>query len=247
MTDDDNSNAPADAPAADIDLSPGRCAVLVPCQGAIERDCEAGLAELERRGYKVWRVYGWAAIDQGRNQMASDAIAEGFAETMWIDADIAFDADDVDRIRRHNLPICCGIYPQKGRRFLAMQELPGAEKIVFGRAGGLIEILYAGTGFLHVRREAYETIRERQSLPLCNLAFGNGMVPYFLPMILNHPERGPWYLAEDYSFSERARRSGFQIMADTTIRLRHIGKYGYSWEDAGADPQRYDTYSFHFK
>jgi hypothetical protein len=48
-----------------------------------------------------------------------------------------------------------------------------------------------------------------------------------------------WYLAEDYAFFERARRAGHRIMADTTIRLRHIGRYGYSWEDAGLEAPRY--------
>lgn len=41
---------------------------------------------------------GYAAIDQCRNQMATDAFAQGFAETMWIDSDIAFSPDDVDRL-----------------------------------------------------------------------------------------------------------------------------------------------------
>jgi GT2 family glycosyltransferase len=40
-------------------------------------------------------------------------------------------------------------------------------------------------------------------------------------------ETGPWYLAEDYAFCERARQCGFKIMADTTIRLWHIGEYAY--------------------
>jgi hypothetical protein len=196
------------SPVAEVDLSPGRCAVLVPVQGAIERECEARLQELERRGYSVWRTYGYAAIDQGRNQMATDAIQEGFAETMWIDADIDFDPGDVDRLRRHNLPICCGVYPQKGKRALAVQELPGTDKFVFGQAGGLTEILYAATGFLHVRRAAYDTIREKLELPICNERFGRPTIPFFLPMVLDDRERGNWYLAEDYAFCERARRAG---------------------------------------
>jgi hypothetical protein len=35
------------------------------------------------------------------------------------------------------------------------------------------------------------------------------------------------YLTEDYA-SERARRCGYRLVADTTIRLQHIGAYGYS-------------------
>ena len=44
---------------------------------------------------------------------------------------------------------------------------------------------------------------------------------------------GYWYLGEDYSFCERARQCGYKIMADTSIRLWHIGEYAYGWEDAG--------------
>src|SRR5579884_851761 len=58
------------------------CVVLVPVGGPIDPDCEDGLRELERRGYAVWRVRGYSAIDAARNQMASDALAQGFDELM---------------------------------------------------------------------------------------------------------------------------------------------------------------------
>jgi len=61
-------------------------------------------------------------------------------------------------------------------------------------------------------------------------------------MATNH-----WYLGEDFAFSERARRSGFPIIADTRIRLEHIGKHGYSWKIAGDDRKRYGTYHFHIQ
>ena len=221
-----------------------RCVVLVPVANQIEPACEAGLVELERRGYVVRRVRGYAAIDQGRNQMATDALAEGFAETMWIDSDIGFDPDAVDRLRSHNLPIVCGIYPQKQRRALAIHTLPGTPAIVFGQQGGLLEICYTGAGFLLVRRNVYETMQERLELPVCNERFGRPMVPYFQPLVRKDAE-GPWYLPEDYAFCERARQCGFQIMADTTIRLHHYGSYGYTWEDAGSPKSRYVTYNFH--
>jgi hypothetical protein len=53
-----------------------------------------------------------------------------------------------------------------------------------------------------------------------------------------------WYLPEDYAFCERARQCGYKIMADTTIRLWHHGSYGYSWEDAGKNQERYETFYF---
>ena len=68
------------------------------------------------------------------------------------------------------------------------------------------------------------------------------MVPFFQPIIVD-TEKGPWYLAEDYSFCERARRCGFKIMADTRVRLWHVGSYKYSWEDAGIDRERFGDFT----
>jgi hypothetical protein len=222
-------------------MDPRRCVVLVPYTTGIVPQSERALQELERRGYDVRRVGGYAAIDQGRSQMATDALINGYEETMWIDSDVDFHPDGVDRLRSHGLPICCGIYPQKGKRALASHVMPGTPKLVFGQGGGLTEILYAGAGFLHVRREVYLTIQRELGLPMCNERFRSPMVPFFHSML--HPcDDGHWYLAEDYAFCERARQCGFKIMADTSIRLWHIGNQAYGWEDAGVERDRFETF-----
>ena len=202
--------------------------------------CEQGLSELERRGYAVWRVGGYAAIDQGRNQMATDALAAGFEEPFWIDSDIEFHPNAVDQLRSCGLPIASGVYAAKAVRGLGSQALPGTARLVVGKGGGLCEVLYAGAGFLHVRREVYRTIQERLALPTCNVHFGKPMIPFFQPMV-HVSEAGPWYLAEDYAFCQRARECGYKIMADTSIRLWHIGEYAYGWEDAGLNRVRLDS------
>jgi hypothetical protein len=224
---------------------PSRCVVLVPVGGAIDPDCEDALRELERRGYVVWRVYGYSAIDAARNQMASDAIAQGFDELMWIDSDIVFNPDDVDKLRRHDLPLLCGIYPKKGCRQFASAFLPETRQLSFGVHGGLTEILYCGFGFVHTRRLLYETMQRQLDLPLCNQQFqGSPLASYFAPLVVGEGKQA-WYLNEDAAFCERAHRCGFRIMADTTIRLWHVGSYRYGWEDAGRDVERFADYTFY--
>lgn len=56
--------------------------------------------------------------------MATDALRDGFDETLWIDADVEFHPDAVEQLRAHGLPVACGIYPQKGRKALACHVLP---------------------------------------------------------------------------------------------------------------------------
>lgn len=156
-----------------------KCVILVPAFGPISSRCDEGLRHLAERGYPIRRVPGFSAIDQGRNQMASDALHDGFEETMWIDTDIGFTADDVERLRSHGLPLVAGIYPQPRGRSLACHLLPDVKTVVLGKEGGLTEIKYAAAGFLHVRRAVYEAIRETQELPLCNTRFGRGVWPFF--------------------------------------------------------------------
>ncbi|OWK38609.1 class I SAM-dependent methyltransferase [Fimbriiglobus ruber] len=168
---------------------------------------------------------------------------QGYEELMWIDSDVVFDPDDVERLRAHGLPITCGIYPKKGPRQFACEFLSGTPGIRFGKNGGPVEIRFCGFGFTHTRKPLYQTVARQLRLPMCNQRFNSPLVPYFEPMVIDDPG-GKWSISEDYAFCERARRCGFKVVADTRIRLWHVGSYGYGWEDAGRDPERYADYTF---
>jgi hypothetical protein len=173
--------------------------------------------------------------------MATQAIIEGFEETLWIDADMVFDVEAVERIRFHHQPIVAGLYSKRGGRAFTSAFMPPTEEVSLGEQGGMMELSYAATGFLRVKREAYITIQKNQRLPVCNEMFGNvPVIPFFEPMTIEH-EESHWCLGEDYSFSERARRAGLKIFADTTLRLWHVGDYCYGWEDVGNRIQRVNS------
>jgi hypothetical protein len=217
-----------------------KCAILVPVHHNVEPHCELSLRQLEAKGYAVKRLYGYAGVDRARNRLATDAVNGGFEEIMWIDADMAFEPSSVDRLRTHDLPIVCGLYPTKVEKRLSSIMMPGTKQVIFGQGGGLLEIRYAATGFLYTRRQVYVDVQAHEKLPVCDQLL-QPMVPYFMPMVVDDGN-GPWYLGEDYAFCERARRSGYKIYADTTVRLQHVGIYGYSWEDVGAGVTRFGTY-----
>ena len=220
-----------------------QCVILVPVGGSIVPECDAALQELERRGYVVRRIRGFSQVDVARNQIATEALRDGFEELFWIDSDVVFNPDDVDRLRQCGEPFVCAVYPKKGPQEFACNYLPGTESVVFGQGGGLTEMLYVGFGFNYTHRSVYERVRQHCQLPVCNLQFGEALIPFFMPLAKTDAGE-PWYLGEDYAFCERVRQCGYRIMVDTTIRLWHVGTYKYSWEDAGGKPQRFATYSF---
>jgi hypothetical protein len=83
------------------------------------------------------------------------------------------------------------------------------------------------TGFLYTRSKVYHEMKRHEGLPVATANWVSPWCLIFLPVIVSDGLES-WYLTEDYAFCERARRCGYRLVADTTIRLQHIGAYGYS-------------------
>jgi hypothetical protein len=97
-------------------------------------------------------------------------------------------------------------------------------------------MLYAPTGFLRIRAEVLWQMIEELKLPECHWGRIKGIYPFFLPLCVPDGRGGTRYLTEDYSFSHRLSQIGITPMADTTIKLFHYKKYGYSYEDLSSRP-----------
>ncbi len=222
------------------------CVVLVPYATHVEPACEAGLRLLEKSGYDVRRQQSSAAVDRTRSVMATRALDDGFDELMWIDSDTSFEASAVDRLRSHGLPLVGGVYAKKGVQDFALEHLPTTESFGVGDAGGLYDVAAVGFGFVLVRRTVFEAVRQHYSLPLCDPGPAQ-CIPYFLPMVVATSSGQFRYLSEDFAFCERARQAGHRIVVDSTIRLGHVGRYTYAWEDAGQAMQRVTGATFQYR
>lgn len=226
-----------------------RTIVVVPYLTHVEPACERGLREAEAAGFEVRRVAASAAVDRARCDAATAALGDGADAILWIDSDISFTVDEVRRLVAHERPVVGGLYPKKGIADFAVHLARGTRELGVGDAGGLVEVRYVGAGFLFTRRDVYDDVRRTFGLPVCNTRFGHPTVPYFLPMVVTDEDGPPgsyWYLGEDYAFCERARQAGHAIVVDTTLRLGHVGKYTYGWEDAGQQITRVTGATFRY-
>lgn len=203
-------------------VSAANTLVLCPAFASIEPECEHGLRELERAGFTVWRRWGGSAIDRVRSEIATEALATEADGFMWIDADVGFDPNDVLKLLAHDRPWVCGIYARKSPKG-GLSAHVTAPRVIFGEGGGLLEIPGGGFGFMFTSRAIYEALDAPEVL--CN---EQKIRPFFLPML-----KDGRYLTEDLAFCARAREAGYQLQADTTIRLCHVGRYRYWVEDAG--------------
>jgi hypothetical protein len=226
----------------------GQSVVLVPHMNGIEWECEEALRRLEGAGVRVVRRGGCSAIDVARNEMLSDALHDGAESVLFVDSDIGFDPRDALRLLARPEPVVSAVYAKKGKRELASVFADGVKEVLFGpEAVGPYPLRYAATGFLRVRAGVLRRLIAELSLPLCNTHWGRGVWPFFQPLIVPHGPDKLHYLGEDWAFSYRLGKIGVTPLADTSIRLWHWGRHGFSWEEAGSDVNRYRSYSYRFQ
>jgi len=79
--------------------------------------------------------------------MATAALGDKFDELIWIDSDIVFEPDDVERLRGHDLPLVGGLYAKKGVASFAAYFEPGTQALQLGTGGGPCRVRYLGLDF----------------------------------------------------------------------------------------------------
>jgi hypothetical protein len=219
--------------------------VLVPHLNGIEGECQQSLGNLEAEGVRVVRRGGCSAIDVARNEMISDALHDGAQAMLFIDSDIGFDPADALRLFSRPEPVISGVYAKKGMREMASVFAEGIKEVLFGPdAPAPYPLRYAATGFLRIQASVLRRMIAELKLPLCNTLWGLGMWPFFQPLVVPQGPDKFHYLGEDWAFSYRLSQIGITPLADTTIRLWHWGRYGYTWEEAGSSATRYRSYSY---
>ncbi len=235
--------------AADAERQPGRgqCIVLVPHLNGIEMECEQALRTLEAAGVRMVRRGGSSALDVARSDLVSLALHEGAESILFIDSAIGFDPADALRLLARPEPVVSGVYARKGVPELASVFAEGVREVLFGpEAPGLYPLKYAATGFLRMRAGVLRQMIADLQLPLCNTQWGRGFWPFFLPLVVPQGP-GKWhYLTEDWAFSYRLAQMGVTPLADTSFRLWHWGRYGFSWEDAGGAVNRFRSFNYSF-
>ena len=224
-----------------------RAIALVPFLGTIEDSCESGLRALEMEGVRVVRRGGQSAIDIARNDMCSEALHDGFESILFIDSDISFNVRDALRLLARPEPVISGIYAKKGSQSLASVFHDDVDEVVFGaESGGLYPLRHAATGFLRIRGEVLRRMIAELDLPICNTRWNRGFWPFFMPMIVPDGDHRH-YLGEDWAFSRRLQQIGVCPLVDTTIRLWHVGKHQFGWEEAGQARPRFDSFTIKLK
>lgn len=183
-----------------------------------------------------------ALITRSRNTLLSTFLNDTDAtHLMFIDADIGFEPDHIDRLLSADKPLVAGLYPLKAldwtRATPTSSETAEESALHYvgdpgqgtSRDNGFARADYAGTGFMLIRRDVIEAMIEAYpSLRYNHIhAYPRAKAvsqQYALFECLIEPDTGI-YLSEDFAFCRRWREMGGEIWVDLMGKLTHTGSH----------------------
>jgi hypothetical protein len=174
--------------------------------------------------HTVGMKLGDSLVSRARNNLTHEFLKTDCDYLLQIDSDIVFNQEQIKRIISHELPIVGGIYPIKEKE---TRWCLNKFKYNFKSDSELKAVSETGTGFLLIRRDVFEAIRDDNPVReyVCDM---DGEIKYDYWRVGVKNRR---YLSEDWWFCQDAREAGFDILVDTKIILGHIGNVVYPLEE----------------
>lgn len=168
---------------------------------------------------------GDSLIPRARNAITSRFLESDCTHLLMIDSDLIFSNDHISRIASHDEDIVSGFYPKKqeGPCQMVCNCLDTASS---PDENGMLQIKYAGTGFICVARRVFEAMIEkyRDEIEYApDQQAGRTEWDFWSVGVYKYPDGKKRYLSEDWYFCQRAIDLGFKVFADTHILLKHSG------------------------
>ena len=179
-------------------------------------------------------LFNESLIQRARNALAHGFLKTDFTHLLFIDADIRFNPQDVMPMLLADKPIICGIYPKKEINWdqihkAAVAGVPPSELRKYsgsfvvnlvGYAGETqvqvdqpVEIWNGGTGFMLIKREVFEQLRDHVPSYINDTHDLGGNI-------------GKERISEDYHFCKEWReKCAGTVWAAPWAQLAHVGTH----------------------
>lgn len=187
--------------------------VAVPCMESVPAQFCQSLAMLNKVGECALAMQMGSLVYDSRNALAVEAINRGTDFVLWLDSDMVFTPDLLERmlasLKENQADILTGVY---------YRRLPPYTPVLFDRLelreDGVVEAektVNIKDGVHEVAGCGFGAVLMRSEVILSVLGKTGGLFT---------PTHG---IGEDLSFCLRARQTGYKIICDPTITLGHVG------------------------
>lgn len=163
-------------------------------------------------------------VEKSRNKMVKSAVEMGATHLMFIDSDMVFGPNQIDKLVDRDLDIVGGIY--YGR----MNPIPQAFRIInrgflpidpTTEHGPLVDVAFVGAGFLLIKMSVFKRLEP----PFFRHSYEYDRLGIDYPGPLLDP------FGEDVYFGMLAREAGVKVYCDIDCEVGHVGYHKYTQAD----------------
>ncbi len=166
-------------------------------------------------------------VDDGRNAIVRDFLLSDCTDLVFIDADVAWQADDLVKLIKHDRDVVAGVYPKRASHDLDFPVWVEPGTTLQADSDGLVEVSGAPTGFMKIKRHVLEQLvmanKHRQYMGKGTNA---GNDPYTVVFERAIEDGHRW--SGDYNFCRVWRKAGGKVFVDPYMYLSHIGEVDFS-------------------
>ena len=188
--------------------------IAVPCMDMVHTQFAASLLAMRRPGDAEMAFFTSSLIYDSRNHLAGKAVNEGFDRILWLDSDMRFGPDLMERLSAdldEGREMASGVYFARKAPFEPVfYNYVGPDRI--GRPSSTPYRDYPRDTIFEVEGVGFGAVMMKTDL-IRRVYEANGKRPF-------SPEQG---YGEDLTFCRGVRKLGVSIWVDSRVKLDHIG------------------------
>jgi len=188
----------------------------IPSTGQIQNRTMMSLMSANNyiQGRALLHVQEACYVDNSRDKIVAVAKREKATHIMFIDSDMEFPPDAIQRLVERDLDIVGGLYPRRQYPYRPTINKVDGDRLIVPSSypmDRLFEVDAVGTGFMLIKTKVFEKL---------------GEPPYFKIQNFHGKQ-----IRDDVYFCISAKRKGFKVWVDPTFTVGHVGNYVYTMAD----------------
>lgn len=191
--------------------------ICLPCMDMVHTEFMKSLLGMRRPGETKFTISQSSLIYDARNGMARRAVREGFDRVLWLDSDMSFEPDLMERLSARL---------DEGREYVSA--------LYFTRKAPVRPVLYKECGYYEMEDGAvspravwYDDYPRDDIFKVEATGFGGVMMTVDLIKRVGEKFGLPFApmlgFGEDLSFCGRVSQVGGEMWVDSTIKMGHVG------------------------
>ena len=190
--------------------------IAIPCNDMVQAQFLRSVVGLKQVGATACAITVGTLVHEARNQLAKQAVDNGFDRVLWLDSDMVFNGDLMERLSADM---------DEGREFvtgLYFKRKPPFTPTIYSDCG-----MYMENGQMIPKATKIVDYPKEQIFPIKACGFGGCMMTVDLIERVGAKYGAPFNLVpgfgEDLSFCMRVEDLGVEMFCDSRVKLGHIG------------------------